>query len=310
MYDQGLQRTQNVDLCPICKNKTMRIYPNKGDYACSVCGYVSPFPYIDETSEYRQFALEHGVKDRSRSSYANDEVGGGELFTTAQYDGTDKTKRMQQQNMQIYRSENPNIMTIKRHVRNIRGICEQLNLEKSIKEEASKKIKEAIDLEITKKKKIEAVDAAAVFLTCKQNGNAKSMEDILQATENVTKREMDKAIHLLSELFQDGPGWETGVKNYKSSLNMSKEMVEACIEFGQYLRENGIFESKKHSTVIAGIIAYMMNKYQGPDKKTIEEISSVVGPKPDSIRSTMDDLSIYQPALDEKPKYNVFINKK
>ncbi|KAH0792936.1 transcription factor TFIIB [Histomonas meleagridis] len=310
---QQIRRVQNEGMCPYCKSKSMRESPNSGEYYCAKCGYISPHAYIDQTSEYRQFAIEHGVKDRSRSSYANDEAG-EDLFTSVYYDGTDKSRKMAQLAMQNYRNSDPQKMTLKKHVRNIRLICESLNLEKSIKESASKTIKQALEKEIAKKKKIEAMDAAAVFLSCEASGNAKSMVDILQATNNVTKRDLDKAIHQLRELYQidaNGPGWETEVKKYIPTLHLSKDVENACIEFGQYIRENGILEGKKRATLIAAIIACVTQNSPNPaDKRDLTEISTIVGPKPETINSTAQEISVYSTAMMEKPNYSALMNKK
>ena len=97
MYTYALSPEKMRDLirkekCPrCCKEHVMKESPQKGEYYCSNWGYVSDFPYIDNTLEHRQFEIQHGVKNDNRAMNVGDD---GSLFTCLKLDGSLESKKM------------------------------------------------------------------------------------------------------------------------------------------------------------------------------------------------------------------------
>ncbi|OHS98346.1 hypothetical protein TRFO_08929 [Tritrichomonas foetus] len=298
--------------CPFCgREHVIKESPRTGEYYCSNCGYVSDFPYIDETSEYRQFAMEHGVKDKSRSSNAGDEMV-DELATGIEYDGSPQAKRMARLNQRI--QADPSITKLKIHVRNIRNLCGNLQLSRSISDRACKLFKEALDLGHTKNKKGEALNAACVYYACEDKGSPKNMSEILRFTDNLTKREMEKemnTIKLLPSLENLEQKFEESMKRFCPSLGLGQDIQQACYDVAAYLREAGIGEGKKPQTRIAAVIAYVSNKSADPkDHRKLEEISLKVGPKKDTIQQRMNEIEPASVKLTKIPSFQAILNKK
>ena len=296
--------------CPLCgKEHVIKESPRTGEYYCSNCGYVSDFPYIDETSEYRQFAMEHGVKDKSRSSNAGDDMV-EELFTGIAYDGSSKSKRMARINQRIQQDNSKT--KLKHHVRRIRHLCGQLQLSKAISDRACELYKEAFDEDLVKKKKGEALNAACIYHACQAMGYPKTMNEILQFTENLSKAEMDKemdTIKGLKSLENVQNYWENMLKRYCHSLDLSKEVTDVCYDVAKYLREMGFLEGKNPNTKVATVIAFVCTTSPDPkDHRTLEEISEKVGPKKDTIQTRMKELHAI-PTIQKLPKYEAFLNK-
>ncbi|KAK8891462.1 hypothetical protein M9Y10_028671 [Tritrichomonas musculus] len=296
--------------CPNCgREHVIKESPRTGEYYCSNCGYVSDFPYIDETSEYRQFAIDHGVKDKSRSSNAGDEMV-EELFTGIEYDGSAKSKKMARINQRI--QQDPKKAKLKHHVRSIRNLCGQLQLSKAISDRACELYKEAFDADLVKKKRGEALNVACIFYACQAEGYPKTMKEILAFTDNLSKREMDKemeTIKHLKSLENVQNYWENLLKRYCHALNLSKDVTTVCYDTARYLRELGFGESLHPNTKVATIIAYVTSKSPDPkDHRTFEEISEKVGPKKDTIATRMKDLQDI-PNIQKLPSFVAFLNK-
>ena len=287
--------------------------PRKGEYFCSKCGFVSDFPYIDETSEYRQFAMEHGVKDKSRSSGGGDEMV-EELGTGVYYDGTAKSKKLAKLNQRL--QADPTINKLKKHVRNIKNICGNLLLSKTVSDRACKIFKEADEKGMTRQKKAEAVDAACIYYACQDKNTPKTMNEILQFTNNVSQHEMDNLmneIKTLPSLESVGHHWENLVEKYAKALGLSKEFQVAAKEVAECLRDNGIGEGQKPQTRAAAVIAFVSLK--SPNKKDhvpLEDISRKTGPKKETISQRLPELEgVFQPLLSRRcPKFQALIGIK
>ena len=111
---------------------------------------VSDHPFIDETSEYRQFALEHGVKNKSRAEIMGDESIDG-LGCGIAYDGTARTKRLEEL-LRRYIVEQ-GAAKLKKHMKSIRNLSSHLGLDRSGTDRAWALYKEAVEADKTKTKK-------------------------------------------------------------------------------------------------------------------------------------------------------------
>ena len=269
--------------CPRCRRQSLRDDPINGTRICANCGWVSAHSYIDETSEYRQFALEHGVKNKSRAAGMGDDMVES-LGTSVQYDGSPRSKALA---MQIRRmSVDPGVAKLKRHVKSIRTIAGQLDIERSVADRACMIYKEASEANITKTKKGIAVDGACLFHACNEKGLSKPDKVFLEFFGGkVTKKEFHtacEALRKLPSIENVEQTWENLVKNYTGPLRLPVWIEQAAVDVARTVREQGICEGKTHPGIIGGVLAYAVETCPDPSvKRTVDEISTAVGPKKD-----------------------------
>ena len=287
--------------CPL--HPPLRDDPNSGTRICTSCGWVSPYPYIDETSEYRQFALEHGVKNKSRAEGMGDDMVDN-LGTGVQYDGSARAKDLANRLRRM--SVDPAVAKLKRHVKSIRTIAGQLDIERQVADRACMIYKEAVEANITKTKKGAAVDGACLFHACNEKGLSKPDKVFLEFFgSKVTTKEFHAACEALRNLpsLEDVKNtWENLVKNYTGPLRLPPWIEQAAVDMARTVRECGCCEGKTHQGIIGGVLACAVAMCPDPSvKRTVEEISTAVGPTKETILQRLDEIRELTPRFDKLP---------
>lgn len=278
--------------CPHCKQLTMRDDATAGEYVCMSCGRVSPHPFIDETSEYRQFALEHGVKNKLRAEHSGDTE---EYGTGVAYDGSSKAKRLA---LAIRRQNtDPKMARIKKHSKTIRSMARRLNemnpfsgvgLEREIADHAIELFREASDAGLLDNKKGEVVDAACLDWACAAKGEDRGIDMFRQLLE-VSKRVYNAArekIHELPSLQEMEQKWEGQIRGYHLPENVEKAALEVCA----FVRENGVCPSKQKKTVVNAVVVYTYDMWRSPNKPPIEELFGPGAPQKETIMRAIADI--------------------
>jgi transcription initiation factor TFIIIB Brf1 subunit/transcription initiation factor TFIIB len=277
----------------------MKDLSSRGEHVCDRCGYVAPFAYIDETSEFRQFALEHGVKNKSRAEFVGDDMV-EDLSTGVAYDGSSRAKRLSLLNKRS--SQDSTRVRLNKHLRNIRSMASSLNLEKSISDRAFGIYKELMEKDLMKTIKTATLDASCLHYACAHKGTSLPL-NLLSRHAGVSEKELQK-IHrqlgqaLPSLLEYDDP-WETQVKQYIQPLKLNSVVEEAALAVGLYVRKNGLCQGKHRKSVLGAILAFASES--SPDAamhKTLEEISARLGPQPETIRLCLEEIRVHGPALE------------
>jgi transcription initiation factor TFIIB len=280
----------------------MKDLASAGEHSCSECGYVAPHPYVDETSEYRQFALEHGVKNRSRAEFVGEEMYES-LSTNVAYDGSARAKKLALTNRRI--TADPKTVRLQKHVKQIRSLGTQMSFDKTITDRACKLYKEALDAGVMKTKKGEAIDAACLFQACNEKGVRHSMDSFLERLRNVSKRELNSAMEVIKELpsLQNvEERWEGLIPQYAAQLSLPNVVTAAAMALAKNLHEH--FEGKKPQSIIAGVLAVVCEVV--PDerlKRTVEQISKIVGPKKGTIERHATEIKAFAPMYTEFKEY-------
>ena len=226
-YKDPKQELIEKEACPRCKREhVMKESPRSGDYFCSKCGYVSPFPYIDETSEFRNFAVDHGVKDKSRACNAGDDIV-EVLGTGIAYDGSSKAKEMSRYMQRVASQQDPQVAKLKKHVHKIKNLGGLLQLSKVVIEAACKIFKEALDMHLADNQKSEPFDAACIYYACLSQKVPKTMKEIALASENLTKKEINKAADIVKNvpsLEKVYSNWADSVQQFCRQLNLPSDI--------------------------------------------------------------------------------------
>ena len=284
--------------CIRCHKTAVRDDPTTGNYVCMECGMVGDNPYIDETSEHRQFALEHGVKNKSRTEYDGDgtiEI----LGTSTAWDGKPETRaRLLRQKRITTDKQTERIM---KHAKQIRQMQNALNLERAVADRACKIMKDALlfeDGKIAKSIKPNAIfDATCIRYACMERGISKTAEDLGVMLKNLgfeigkSGRKLEKAyeeLRKLPALKTITDNWENQVKNFTGPLRLPKAIEEAAVGIGAVVRTNDVFGGKNRTAVVAALIAYVCEKAHVPI--TLERLSEVIGSSRTTIQERLSEM--------------------
>lgn len=298
--------------CERCKKTAMRDDPNTGNYVCMECGMVGKHPYIDETSEHRQFALEHGVKNKSRSEYDGDgtiEI----LGTSIQYDAKPETRARMLRMKRI--TTDKRTEKILRHAKQIRQMQNALNLERAVADRACKIMKDALAFnngEIAKSIKPNAIfDATCLRYACMERGISKTADDLGVMLRNLgfdigkSGRKLEKAYEALRGvpgLGDINDNWENQVKNYTGPLHLSKAIEEAAVAIGEVVRQYDVFGGKNRTAVIAALIAHVCEKAHNTSI-TLDQLSQVIGSSRVTIQERLSELRGVEPLFKSVKPY-------
>ena len=303
---------RGASLCPRCRKQAMRDNSSTGEYFCSNCGFVSPHPFIDETSEYRQFALEHGVKNKSRTEFVGDDMV-EDLGTGIQYDGSAKAKRRSLMNKRV--TNDPQQAKLRKHVKGIRAMAGLLGVEKQVADSACKLYKEALDQKVTGTKKGKAIDAACLYRACyikRVPRGMASFEHIIG--DRVTARELQAAIDVvngLPSLIGVVEEWEYLVKRYIVELKLPAYIENAAVDVGRKLREKEVLNGKNHETVMAGVLAYVTEKCRDRAvKRNIDDVSRIARVTRNTIEKRVEEIRAMEPWFLELPSFQEMMKQK
>ena len=250
---------------------------------------VSDHPFIDETSEHRQFAPEHGVKNKSRAER------GDVLGCDIARDGTERTKQVAKL-LRRYTGE-PDAAKLEKHMKSIRNLSSLLGLDCSVTDRAWALYKEAVEADKTKRRKELAIDAACLFHACNEKGLAKTWTAFEQyIRDKVSKKEFNSACDALKELpsIQNlEQHWETLVKEYMGPLKLPRWIEDAAIDMAKGVREAGLCEGKTRQGVIGAVIWLATDACPAPSvKRSLEEVSKKVGLKEETVSARVQEIRI------------------
>jgi transcription initiation factor TFIIB len=287
----------------------MKALSSRGEYVCNWCGFVAPYPFIDETSEHRQFALEHGVKNKSRAEFPGDDMV-EDLSTGIAYDGSARTKTLAILNKHLNNDSAHNRLA--QHLKDIRNIAQQMNIDRPTADKAFLIYKDLVDTGAMKGIKTEKMDAACLYHACAQSGATRSAGDFASHA-GIAAKELEKVVRQLSgvlpQLEEIENRWETLVKPYIQKMRLTPVIEEAALAVGRYVRENAVCQGKNPVGTIAAILAYVVESAPEPaQRRTVEEVSANVGPKPETIRARLEDIRVHRPGLERLEEWQKLIS--
>lgn len=300
--------TKNIYECPHCRKYTMIVNDKAGQLVCTICGVCAKTPLYDETSEYRNFAVEHGVKDKSRSSYSGD-ANASDLGTGIELKGTKRSKEFNE--IQRRMTQDPKLVNLKKAMKRIQQLGDDLKLSKSIITGAQSIYKEALDAGLIKNQKKMAIDAVCIYYSCIKNEQSRTLDDVLEQCQGITKKDFDNTYKSLSDLqtLKITVSAAELAKFDSKKLGFPPYIYDAALSLGRAVESWHLFDGQTPETVAGGLILYI-NSILRPDmQKSNEDIATLVGKTLTTISKIYKDLNGLKEQINRIPEVAEVIEK-
>ncbi|MEM5814937.1 MAG: TFIIB-type zinc ribbon-containing protein [Candidatus Aenigmatarchaeota archaeon] len=284
--------------CPECGSSEIIQDASTGETICKKCGYVFSETLVDITQDWRAFDSDQMSK-RARAgapiTYSKHdlglttEIGKGvlELYKVA------PTKRAQYYRMtkwhkRLIRSKDRNLSYA---LSELQRIVSFLGLSKAIHEKIAKYYNEAVNRGLVRGRSIEAVIAALTYTVCREMGNPRTLEEIIEAC-NVDKREVGRTYRYLARelklrILPISP--ESFIPRFCSILGLSDKVQAKALEILKKVEKKGLSTGKGPTGVAAAAI-YIASVLTG-ERRTQREIADALGITEVTIRNRLKEIA-------------------
>ena len=278
--------TEEINKCPECNSSELVYDYERAEISCKKCGLVIDEEIIDMGPEWRAFDHEQ-QKTRTRT-------GAPKTYTV--HDGGLSTM-IDWRNKDIYGRDIPvrnraqwyRLRKWQRKVR-ISGAKERnlafalseldrgsskLGLPRSVREDASKIYRDAVDHKLIRGRSIEGVVAAALYIGCRRCHVPRTLDEIAEVSR-VTKKEVGRTYrfmtrHLGIKLLPTNP--VDYVPRFATELGLSGEAQARTVEIIKKAKDNGL-NSGRGPTGIAAAALYIASILLH-ERRTQREIAEV-----------------------------------
>ncbi|KAK9479452.1 cyclin-like protein [Lipomyces japonicus] len=202
----AFQKNLNVHLiCPDCREVPPNLVENfsEGDMVCGSCGLVLGDRIVDTRSEWRTFANDdQGNDDPSRVGEAiNPLLSGSQLDTMISYGAPGSSIGRDLNRTQNKAIHDKKDTALQAAYAKISQMCERYSLPKMVQDVAKEIYKIVEDHRKLKGKSQESIEAAAIFVACRQAGVARTFKEICMLT-SVPKKEIGRVFKIIESIFQ------------------------------------------------------------------------------------------------------------
>lgn len=278
-----------------------------GDLVCTGCGLVLESRGIDESSEWRTFGNgeKEGGADPSRvGGPVNALLSGGGLGTVIGRSDDGKSVGGSALARAAARVENPD-----KHLlvafRGIGNITDNLGLNHVVKDRACELYKRIIESKSVKGRNPLAVQAATVYVACRQEQKVKTFKEVCGATPSTNKTEIGRAYKAIVKVFEREklfkPQSQTihadqYIPRFCHSLGLSHELQKVSRQVVETATDPLRSYSKspwygKSPISIAAAVIYMMSLLGAQkDRCTSEKISLITGVSEVTLMASFKDL--------------------
>jgi len=278
----------------------MRDYEN-AEIVCMDCGFVIESKIADQGPEWRAFDDEQRAKRARAGAPVTYTIHDKGLSTMIDWHDTDVygKKFTPGQKAQIYR-----LRKWQRRIRvsdaternlayalsEISKVANALNLPKNIVETASLIYRKAVKEHLIRGRSIQGVTVAAIYMSCRQCGLARTLDEIARAA-NINKKEVGRSYRfLVKELNYFIPPVKPG--NYISKLSnrltmegKAEEIAHRIISMARKLK----LTSGRGPTGIAAAASYIASVLTG-ERRTQREIAEIAQVTEVTIRNRYKEL--------------------
>ncbi|KAJ1263906.1 hypothetical protein BS78_09G222200 [Paspalum vaginatum] len=295
--------------CPDCKRRTEVVLDHAtGDTICTECALVLDAHYIDEGSEWRNFADDGGGEDRdpSRVGGPNDPfLSNAPLETRIVYSGPQKAQgegggHHALPRMRISDGRPDPEQTLGEAFRAIADMADRLGLVATIRDRAKdvyKKLDEA--KACPRGKKRDVFYAACLFVACRNEGKPRTFKELAAATTAgaAAKKEIGRMTTVIKKMLGDEAGqvMDIGVvraadymRRFCSRLGMGNQDMRAAEEAARRL-DTGL-DVRRNPESVAAAITYMVVLRAGAGK-TVRDVSMATGVAEATIKEAHKDLT-------------------
>jgi len=298
--------------CPECGSTDIAQDPATGEIICRNCGYVIGQEVIDVTQEWRAFDSDQ-MSRRARGgapiTYSKHDLG---LTTEIGKGVLELHKVAPSKRAQYYRMTKWHKRLIRSKDRNLsyalselQRVVSYLGLSRAIHEKIAKYYNEAVNRGLVRGRSIEAIIAALTYAVCREMGNPRTLEEIIEAC-NVDKREVGRAYRYLARelklrILPVAP--ENFVPRFCSILGLSDKVQAKALEILKKVEKKGL-SSGKGPTGIAAAAIYIASVLVG-ERRTQREIADTLGITEVTIRNRLKEIATklgIEKELEEKEK--------
>ncbi|KAG2617782.1 transcription initiation factor IIB-like [Panicum virgatum] len=292
--------------CPDCHRRTEVVLDHAtGDTICTECALVLDAHYVDEGSEWRNFADDGGGEDPdpSRVGGRNDPfLNNAPLGTRIVLNGPQK---MQGEGghalprMRISGGPDPE-QPLLEAFRAIADMADRLGLVATIRDRAKDVYKRMDEAKACPRgKKRDEFYAACLFVACRNEGKPRTYKELATATSAGAgaKKEVGRmTTHIKKVLGEEaGQVMDIGVvhaadymRRFCSRLGMGNQEMRAAQEAARRLDES--LDVRRNPESIAAAISYMVVQRAGASK-TVRDVSMATGVAEATIKEAHKDLT-------------------
>jgi transcription initiation factor TFIIB len=289
MYQtKALYRT----VCPECGNTKLSHNRERGEITCQDCGLVIEDKMVDFGKEWREFG-DGGDGDEQRRSgspltYTKEDMGLGTQVGTSS-DLSKFDRRTKQRFYRFRKWQNRVGSGLEHNLREalseIRRIASNLNLPKTVEEEAARIYTLAAQRGLVKGRSLEDVAAGSVYLACKINELPKTLDEISDVS-GIEKNEVIKNSKFVSRelsirVLPINPN--NYISKFASSLGLSPKTQTIANGLIAKAQKGGLTSGKSPKGVAASAL-YTACLMCG-EKRTQSQVADVTGVTEVTIRN-------------------------
>ncbi|WP_414838323.1 transcription initiation factor IIB [Candidatus Nanosalina sp. VS9-1] len=283
------EKSEDANGCPECGSS--RFEEIEGETYCMNCGTVVDTDRIDTTREYRAFDSESTQKKErvgSTITYTKADKGmSTKIGETNELNKVSGRKRGQYYRMKKWDSRSDSREdSLQKGLSIIDRLTYELNLPKSVKEEAGRLYEKASEEDLIKGKSREASVAAILYLVARSHEVPRTQKEIGEATK-VKQRKMNKTYRdLARELDLDirPADPKNFIPRYASEVGLSGEASARARKIVKEAMDKGVTSGRSPSSVSSAAL-YIGALLEG-DKVTQKEVAEVAGVTQTTVRKT------------------------
>ena len=279
-------------VCPECGNTKLSHNREKGEVTCPDCGLVIEDKMIDFGKEWREFGEDGNGEDNRRGgsplTYTKEDMGlGTQVGTSADLSKFDR--RTKQRFYRFRKWQNRVGSGLEHNLREalseIRRISSNLNLPKTVEEEAARIYTLAAQRGLVKGRSLEDVAAGAVYLACKINELPKTLDEISEVS-GIEKNEVIKNSKFVSRelgirVLPINPS--NYISKFASELRLSPKVQTVANSLILKAQKAGLTSGKSPKGVSAS--ALYTSCLMCGEKRTQSQVADVTGVTEVTIRN-------------------------
>ena len=292
----------NQQECPECHSTVLEYDHERAEIVCTHCGLVIDEQIIDQGPEWRAFDHEQ-QKTRTRTGAPRTyTIHDGGLSTMIDWKNKDiygrdipirnraqwYRLRKWQRKIRISGAKERNLAFA---LSEIDRSASKLSLPKSIREDASKVYRDAVDHKLIRGRSIEGVVAASLYIACRRCHVPRTLDEVAEVSR-VTKKEVGRTYRFMTrkmkiKLLPTSP--VDYVPRFASELGLSGETQARAIEVINQAKASGLNSGRGPSGMAAA--ALYIASILLHEKKTQKEIADVTGVTEVTIRNRYSEIT-------------------
>lgn len=291
-----------TEKCPECNSKDLKYDYERAEISCNNCGLVIEDEIIDQGPEWRAF--DHEQRNSRTRTGAPKTYTVHDKGLTTMIDWKDKD--IYGRNIPVRnRAQWYRLRKWQRKIR-ISGGAERnlafalgeldreankLSLPRSIREDASKVYRDAVEHKMVRGRSMEGVVAAALYIACRRCNVPRTLDEISEVSR-VTKKEIGRTYRFLTrelgiKILPPSPA--NYIPRFTSELGLSPLVEARAIEILDHVKSVGLSSGKGPAGLAAAalyIASTMLN-----EKKSQRNIASVAGVTEVTLRNRYKEIA-------------------